>query len=296
MIRSYFKNTCRPAFTLVELLVVIAIIGILIAMLLPAVQYVREAARKTSCSNKTRQHAIAMHNFESARGHFPSAYDGNANEPGWGWSTQIFSFIELDNFAETFDITSSFGGGLRSALPTDFSTTPLSVFRCPSDNAPDINKFHFNHATSNYRAVYGNIARFTSDGSRFVYEWRIDYGGVLRQNSRTEFKNITDGTSNVLLHGEMAYEEDGSKTGAIWAGMSGEHDGSRWTSDVMWPINADREQINGVSPWAFSSHHPGGALFSFADGSVRFFPNGGDVEMLQLLAVRNDGTHVEIDF
>ena len=273
----------------------IAIIGILIGMLLPAVQYVREAARKTSCSNKIRQHTLAMHNFESARGHFPSAYDAEGDEPGWGWGTQIFSFLELGNLAETFDITSSFGGGSRAALPTDFSETPLSVFRCPSDGAPDINNFHFNHATSNYRAVYGNNARFNGTG-RFVYEWRIDYGGVLRQNGRTKFKDITDGSSNVLLHGEMAYEEDGSKTGAIWAGMTGIHNGARWTSDVMWPINADEQQINGESPWAFSSHHPGGVLFSFADGSVRFFPNGGDVEMLQLLAVRNDGTPVEVNF
>ena len=296
MIRSFFKNTCRPAFTLVELLVVIAIIGILIAMLLPAVQAVREAARKTSCSNKIRQHMLAIHIFESTHGHFPSAFDAHADEPGWGWGTQIFSFLELGNFAETFDLTSSFGGGSSTiAVPTDFSSTPLSVFRCPSDPAPDINKFHLNHATSNYRAVYGNNERLNSDG-RFVYEWQIDYGGVLRQNGRTEFKDITDGSSNVLLHGEMTYEDDGSKTGAIWAGMTGFHSGFRWTSDIMWPINADQHQINGESPWAFSSHHPGGVLFSFADGSVRFFPNGGDVELLQLLAVRNDGTPVKVNF
>ena len=295
MIRSFFKNTCRPAFTLVELLVVIAIIGILIAMLLPAVQAVREAARKTSCSNKIRQHTLAMHNFESARGHFPSAYDAEGDEPGWGWGTQILSFLELGNFADTFDSTSSFGGGSSAALPTDFSETPLSVFRCPSDPAPDINNFHFNHATSNYRAVLGNITTVNGNG-QFVYCWEVDYGGILRQNSRTGFKDILDGTSNVLVHGEMAYEADGSKTGAIWAGMTGVHDGSRWSSDVMWPIDDDETQINGESPWAFSSHHPGGVLFSFADGSVRFFPNGGDVELLQLLAVRNDRTQVEINF
>ena len=273
----------------------IAIIGILIALLLPAVQAVREAARKTACSNKVRQHALAMHNFESALGHFPSAYDGDNNDPGWGWGTQILSFLELGNFADTFDSTSSFGGGSSAALPTDFSETPLSVFRCPSDPAPDINNFHFNHATSNYRAVLGNITTVNANG-QFVYCWEVDYGGILRQNSRTGFKDILDGTSNVLVHGEMAYEADGSKTGAIWAGMTGVHDGSRWSSDVMWPIDDDETQINGESPWAFSSHHPGGVLFSFADGSVRFFPNGGDVEMLQLLAVRNDGTPVEVNF
>ena len=212
MIRSFFKNTCRPAFTLVELLVVIAIIGILIAMLIPAVQAVREAARKTSCSNKIRQHTVAMHIFESTLGHFPSAYEADGDEPGWGWGTQIFSFLELGNLAETFDFdigplgtpTSSFGGGSRAAFPTDFSETALSVFRCPSDGAPDINNFHFNHATSNYRAVYGNNARINGSG-RFVYEWRTDYGGVLRQNGRTKSIDITDGSSNVLLHGEMAY-------------------------------------------------------------------------------------------
>ena len=240
----------------------IAIIGILIGMLLPAVQYVREAARRTSCSNNIRQHTLAMLSFESARGRFPSAYDGDNNDPGWGWGTQILSFLELGNFADTFDSTSSFGGGATAALPTDFSTTPLSVFRCPSDPAPDINNFHFNHATSNYRAVLGNITTVNGNG-QFVYCWEVDYGGILRQNSRTGFKDILDGTSNVLVHGEMAYEADGSKTGAISAGMTGVHDGSRWSSDVMWPIDADETQINGESPWAFSSHHPGGGVVQF---------------------------------
>ena len=82
----------RDRFTLVELLVVIAIVGILIGMLLPAVQYVREAARKTSCSNKIRQHTLAMHNFESALGHFPSAYDADANKPDGGGALKFLVF------------------------------------------------------------------------------------------------------------------------------------------------------------------------------------------------------------
>jgi prepilin-type N-terminal cleavage/methylation domain-containing protein/prepilin-type processing-associated H-X9-DG protein len=287
-------------FTLVELLVVIAIIGVLVALLLPAVQYARESARRTKCSNNLRQVVIGMHNFEDVKKHFPSAYEttgtipGIVGVPGWGWGSWIMPFVEQKNMYDVMRVeTIRFGNGTNPVQPDVNTQTKLSIYRCPSDPSPDKNPLRLLHATSNYRAVAGpvQLTIFTVDA---------DYGGVMYQNSRTRLARITDGTSNTLAVGECILEEKTGKRAALWAGMTGMRAEppatamSVWVSDVMWSVDDISANVNGTAPQAFSSRHPGGAFFAFCDGSVRFFYEGGEKTVVKWAAGRDDGNAVQL--
>ncbi len=287
--RRSLMSRVRKAFTLVELLVVIAIIGVLVALLLPAVQFARESARRTKCENNLRQVVLALHNFEGTYGYFPSAYVGPNTDPGWGWGTAILPYCEQKNIYDAAQIeTTVFGGGAIPALPTVQTETKLSLYRCPSDPSPDKNPIRLYHGTSNYRAVAGPIEMYT-----FYVDY--DYGGVLYQNSRTRMSTITDGTANTLLIGECMFDEKIGKRAAIWAGMSGmrplpgDPGPSLWVSDVMWSVDNLSANVNGPAPQAFSSRHPGGAFFAYSDGSVRFFFEHGDKNIVMWAAGRDDG-------
>ena len=284
----------RNGFTLVELLVVIAIIGILIGMLLPAVQSVREAARRVKCANNLRQFGLALHSFESSNEKFPPAYEGDGILPGWSWGSFILPFAEQGNLFDFGGVTEMpYGGGANPALPTEYSQTPLELFRCPSDLGPALNPIRLNHAMANYRAVTGPV----TTGGGFVADH--DYGGILFQNSEIRFRDVRDGTSQTVVIGECLFDESVSKRAAVWPGMSGRRftPGSAiWISDVMWWIDNLSAQINGPAPQAFSSRHPGFAQFSFCDGSTRIFPEAGDFEVLKFLSGREDGVLVNNDF
>jgi prepilin-type N-terminal cleavage/methylation domain-containing protein/prepilin-type processing-associated H-X9-DG protein len=280
----------RPAFTLIELLVVIAIIGILIALLLPAVQKVRAAAARVQCANNLKQIGLALHNYAGVRGNYPSAYVAQQLNPGWGWGSGILPFVEQDPLYQLAGVeTLKFGNGANPALPNASTQTKLKVFRCPADTGPDLNPLRLDFAMSNYRAVAGPITYpwFTAD---------LDMGGVMFQNSKIRITDITDGTSNTLAVGECMFNEVTGKRAALWSGMTGLRDGSIWISDVMWWVDESTARINGDAPQAFSSRHTGGAFFAFCDGSVRFFREGGDVNTLKWLAGRNDGHVVNFDF
>jgi prepilin-type N-terminal cleavage/methylation domain-containing protein len=279
------KRSARDrAFTLVELLVVIAIIGVLVALLLPAVQFARESARRTQCSNNLRQLVLGIHNHESSYGYFPSAYEGQDFEPGWGWGSTILPYIEQKPLYDQMQVDSTlFGGGANpNATPTPQTQLRLKVFRCPSDPAPDLNPIRLLHGLSNYRSV-------TGPSELLIFYADCDYGGVMYQNSRTRMAKITDGTSHTLVIGECMFDEKTGKRAALWSGMTGLRNGSIWVSDVMWSVDNISASINGPAPQAFGSRHPGGAFFAYCDGGVRFFFEHGDKNVVMWAAGRDDG-------
>jgi prepilin-type N-terminal cleavage/methylation domain-containing protein len=293
MVKISARRLLRNGFTLIELLVVIAIIGVLVSLLLPAVQKVREASNRTKCSNNLKQMCIGLHNYAGIFGSFPSAYASVDKDPGWGWASMALPFIEQDTLYNAAGVaTKKFGNGSNPALPNSYTQMKLNIFRCPSDPAPDLNPFKKDHALSNYRSVAGAVKETN---------WYpdIDYGGVFYHNSKIRPAQITDGMSNVVAIGECIYDVGSGKRAAIWPGMHGVYPpigGSAHISDVMWWINESTSFVNGSDSQAFSSRHPGGAFFGFCDGSTRFFREGGNPEVLRWLADRDDGNVVPNDF
>jgi prepilin-type N-terminal cleavage/methylation domain-containing protein len=282
----------RAAFTLIELLVVIAIIAVLIGLLVPAVQQVREAGDRVTCENNLHQIGLALHGYAFTNHYFPSAYEAPGLNPGWGWGAHILPHLDQRPLYDTAGVaTRLFGNGTMPAPPNSYTQTPLSVFRCPSDRAPILNSVRLNHALSNYRAVAGpyTYPAFIAD---------FDMGGVMWQNSRITIPDVKDGTSNTLIVGECRFDDANGHWAALWAGMTGDRPdtGSVYISDVMWWVDDQSAEINGPAPQAFSSRHRFGAFFVFCDGSVRFFPEGVDVTTLKFLAGRADGQIVPLDF
>jgi prepilin-type N-terminal cleavage/methylation domain-containing protein/prepilin-type processing-associated H-X9-DG protein len=277
-------------FTIIELLVVVAIIGLLIALLLPAVQAAREAARRLGCSNNLRQLGIALHHYHEARRVFPPAYLANLTNwtgPHWSWSAFLLPYVEQQPLYNALGVTTKeFGYGASFALPCAETQVPLDSFICPSDVGPLLNQRKSFHAKSNYRGVEGSHATvFTT------YEILTSQDGMFYLNSCLPMAAITDGSSNTLFVGECLLDPaDQGHVAALWAGMRGSGSAATYISDAMWCVNSDPAYcINGQADQAFSSNHPGGAQFLFCDGSLHFLKDTTDGKVLERLASRNDG-------
>jgi len=292
------------AFTLVELLVVIAIIGTLVALLLPAVQAVREAARRTQCVNNLKQQAIGLHNFHDIYRRFPSAHQiertlettfQRENPPGgtapngyplegpfWSWMMRIAPYIEMSNLhniavMNTGDSRSSpwwqkLNGGTTGP---DLVSVPCKTFTCPSNTIRPVNLWTdgmHTAALSSYLGVTGRNQFLEAGGQ----------DGMLYVNSSVRMSSISDGTSNTLLIGERPVSNE-MKYGWIWAGSG---DSPRFgASDVVLGVferplkptaTPDYFRIGTVKDpqdlhrYHFWSLHPGGANWALSDGSVRF--------------------------
>jgi prepilin-type N-terminal cleavage/methylation domain-containing protein/prepilin-type processing-associated H-X9-DG protein len=293
------------AFTLVELLVVIAIIGLLIALLLPALQATREAARRNACSNNLKQVGLAILGFHDAIRRLPPAVQavpsptnlapGAAPNGGWGWGAFILGYMEQESLSAALNITKTrIPGPIAGAGATGVQSY-LPTFVCPSNpgNAR-LNPSRGNHATANYIAVIGAAPR--PDRS-FTTAQLTQAGGCMFGNSRVRIADITDGTSKTVLVAERLLGRVGTQDyqAGIWSGL---YEDGRVASNLWWLGGTDAAnhashrilaQNGADSEFAVSSNHPGGANVIFADGSVRMLAEGTSQPALAALATRNDG-------
>ena len=211
----------RRGFTLIELLVVIAIIAVLIGLLLPAVQKVRESAARLKCKNNLKQIGLAFHGYHGANEALPPGYnskglsldDPKSSGPGWGWGAYLLPYLEQENLFRQID----FGKDITDPANAQARTTKVAVFRCPSDS-PKGDTFGVPDGMGNTLCdvAFGNYV-----GMAGVYEVSgyPDTGngspGVLLRNSKVRFTDITDGTSNTLFAGERASKQSPMTT---WVG------------------------------------------------------------------------------
>nr|WP_081444677.1 DUF1559 domain-containing protein [Blastopirellula marina] len=289
----------RTGFTLVELLVVIAIIGVLIALLLPAVQQAREAARRMSCTNQQKQIGLAMHNYHDTFGSFAPAavWLGTGTSPetvrndDWGatWALMILPFLEQNNLYDQYD----FGVVARDSTNNQVTRQRPDAFLCPSHPEVTTRVTHDfdGFAKTNYAASLGGcrqlpLADFNNSARKGAFSVVGQYGA--------KFRDMTDGTSNSVILSEImiiSHTGDdrgawGFGTGATFNGRSSatspeiimtpntknRMDASNYsgntTTQTVFGFNSNPDSTNGGV--AARSFHPGGVIMCLGDASCRF--------------------------
>lgn len=306
----------RTAFTLVELLVVIAIIGILVALLLPAVQSAREAARRMECSNNLKQLGLALQTYHTAVESFPPGVINTSGSrfgtPRTTWTVHLLPYLEQGNLFETFDFTASPGsGGAIWTNPLNCqgagATTPIQVkvLLCPSDGGP---KFHHHpdinadYGRGNYAAFFGNL-----DAGAATPPYASGHlAAPFQMNNAVRIDDIRDGASNTMLLGEVLRGitgDDRDYRGVHWYDHVGtsqiytKYSPNSSSPDVLYPVWCP-SQVNqpgqnlpcaaGSSSGADNSassrsRHSGGVLVVLGDGSVHFISDSVDIIVWQAL-------------
>jgi prepilin-type N-terminal cleavage/methylation domain-containing protein/prepilin-type processing-associated H-X9-DG protein len=275
----------RSAFTLIELLVVIAIIAILIGLLLPAVQKVREAAARSQCQNNLKQIGLAMQNYHDVYKFLPPGWATSPNgsvapSPGWSWGVIILPYLEQANLYTTLNPDLATPGAPKASNTTINGQTPyqlaLPVYLCPSDPGTTLNPNTIlqSYALSNYVCNRMVLGPGGLDGSS--------------KQSNMKLVSIMDGTSNTFLVGER---DTYTNIGATWAARSSSSSASFEGRPGLGlnhpcpnePAGTLPPTGTGCGPNAderlgFTSNHSGGCNFVFADGSVHFLSNSIDAD------------------
>ncbi|MEZ6055529.1 MAG: DUF1559 domain-containing protein [Planctomycetaceae bacterium] len=321
----------RNGFTLIELLVVIAIIAILVALLLPAVQAVREAARRAQCQDHGHNIVIALHNYESTHKIFPmGSYNLNAGWPhnGSNWRVLIFPFIEQKPVHDTlkFDTNRFFRGDMLANANGQPALSRLIVdlYRCPSTS---LEFFDSPHGSQNsqfgmnvcYVGIQGAAQPVpgpnSTAGTRDCgHGWSCD-NGMLLVNQATTMSSCLDGTSNIVIVAEQSALMKGAaglrnRSANYYGGWSGaRHDrpvmspagcNDLWqtgTTCVRFAINSNINQVGATDAQyrnntVLNSEHPGGAHLMLNDGKVTFAGENIDLDVVKKLCCRYDGQPV----
>ncbi|MDY0168326.1 MAG: DUF1559 domain-containing protein [Thermoguttaceae bacterium] len=288
-------------FTLVELLVVIAIIGILIALLLPAVQAAREAARRMQCSNNLKQIGLALHNYHDALKSFPpvatTIWDTGTMEISWLYP--ILPYLEQTAVYEQMKKA-------PNAYHSTLSVQVAPVYLCPSDGRNEFDYIDLpagrEYRTANYNAVMGPGRDGRYLGTESLPAGYAATDGVIHMYSGTRMRSIQDGTSNTLMVGERITDLRSWTKG--W--MTKDEPSVFQGKNIVWPMNTDPSVLcyrhvrkpggcpAGSQEMAFNdidfgSRHPGGAQFGLADGSVHFLSETINFTTYQDLATMDGG-------
>jgi prepilin-type N-terminal cleavage/methylation domain-containing protein/prepilin-type processing-associated H-X9-DG protein len=322
------RSRLRRGFTLAELLVVIAIIAVLIGLLLPAVQRVREAANRMSCTNNLKQIALAAHNHHTAFGRFPAgavalgdpAYFGAwpYGERYTGWVIPLLPYLEQDSvYRGSIANPDVFFAGGRNSV----AGTVIKTLICPSDGLPDPPQFELIapgvdpfHPDGAYTALMSYGASW---GTRYTpYPVPLVKDGVFNYNMATRVTDVTDGTSSTILFGERDSNDPlwpdswpyPLVSFAEWYPGEPPYGGRVALTSINYRLPASIKtnpppyrspagmDIASKRMTAYGSRHPGGCNLAFADGSVRFVSESMDLVTLQALSTKAGGEVLAADY
>ncbi|MCI0465301.1 MAG: DUF1559 domain-containing protein [Gemmataceae bacterium] len=301
-------RSTRRGFTLIELLVVIAIIAVLIGLLLPAVQKVRQAAARLQCQNHLKQIGLGLHNYHDANGVFPPGGMGTAStaaaNDGMGFHVYLLPYVEQDALFRQFDLTRPYNTAPNRAL----GAVRVPLYQCPSavnlytENAGENTATGAKGWTTHY---HGNMGPNDLATNKYQVLPSTNGGqarqGVLGRDTKFRLTDITDGTSNTLLVGETSWTRGGSgDPSSLRVGYRVWHRGCNTNNQLA--CGSCRNVANGLATvWAgggataaynnfsFGGIHPGGTNFLFCDGSIRSLSNDTALGVLLALSSRNGG-------
>jgi prepilin-type processing-associated H-X9-DG protein/prepilin-type N-terminal cleavage/methylation domain-containing protein len=307
-----FDPMKSKGFTLIELLVIIAIIGVLIALLLPAVQKVREAANRIKCGSNLKQLGIALHHYHDVHNRFPMASTSFTdpllppNDERPGLFVFLLPYVEQDVLYRSAELNADTG----TPANMNVGNHRPAPYKCPSDVDDTVAFGWPGEPPGSYYGVMGAGKNGNLVALENQHCGNYNTDGMFYPESQRRFADITDGASNTLALGERYYQKRGWIRGHWYLGTATSPNTECVYSakNVRWPINA-RPEVYGYyvddpsgtpntllfNDFYFNSRHPGGVNFLFADGSIHFLHDSISLTVFQDLATVNGGEVVHWD-